>query len=347
MGSLILKRNRTRAFGLFFSFTMALAGCTKKPDKASLPDQAPPVSEVARTAAPEANTGSPTNSTSSTNSTDVVSNPPETSLTADASPEATAANLAAANKKEAPAASATPAESGRTSSSRISGQVTSLQQGQVGFKVQGHIEKILVRVGDRVHRGQRLAQLDSADYALRARIADGQIELAKVSLEQARRDLERENELKREGATTELSFERASNLLANSRIALGSAELQQKQAKKALDDTFLLAAYDGIVSKRFKSEGEYVGVGAPVFELSAVDNLEVSLRVPESFLRKIKIGQVFPLNIPSINKRTTVKIDRLVPVIQETTRTFEVIGKFEKPDGSAVPGQFVEAELAE
>jgi RND family efflux transporter MFP subunit len=342
MDNVTLQRNSTRVSGLFvIMLAVALGSCTKKPDKASLPDQAPPVTDAARTAAPEAN------KSSAPSPVDVVSGPPDTALTANASPEAAAANLAATNKKEAPAVSATPAESGRSSSSRISGQVTSLQQGQVGFKVQGHIEKILVRVGDRVQRGQRLAQLDSTDYALRARIADGQIELAKVSLEQARRDLERENELKREGATTELSFERASNLLTNSRIALGSAELQQKQAKKALDDTFLLAAYDGVVSKRFKSEGEYVAVGAPVFELSAVDNLEVSLRVPESFLRKIKIGQVVPLNIPSINKRTTVKIDRLVPVIQETTRTFEVIGKFEKPDGSAVPGQFVEAELAE
>jgi RND family efflux transporter MFP subunit len=341
MENLILPRNKKRvAVFAVVALFVAMTSCTKKPDKASLPDQAPPVSE-ATPAKPEAKASSPTNST------DVVSEPPESSPAAQAELTSAPATLGSSTKQEAPGATAAATEPGRTASSRISGQVTSLQQGQVGFKVQGHIEKILVRVGDRVQRGQRLAQLDGTDYALRARIAEGQSELAKVSLEQARRDLERENELKREGATTELSFERASNLLTNSRIALGSAELQQKQAKKALDDTFLLAAYDGVVSKRFKSEGEYVGVGAPVFELSSVDNLEVSLRVPESFLRKIKIGQVVPLSIPSINKKTTVKIDRIVPVIQETTRTFEVIGKFEKQDGSAVPGQFVEAELAE
>lgn len=341
MENLSLLRNKNRvAPCLALAILLCAASCTKKPDKASLPDQAPPVTESSPTAA-EARKSSPP---------DLVSDPPESAPATETAPltaqEPSAAALGSNNKKEAPA-NVPAVESGRTSNSRISGQIMSLQQGQVGFKVQGHIEKILVRVGDRVQRGQRLAQLDVTDYALRARIAEGQSELAKVSLEQARRDLERESELKREGATTELSFERASNLLTNSRIALGAAELQQKQAKKALDDTFLLAAYDGVVSKRFKSEGEYVGVGAPVFELSAVDNLEVSLRVPESFLRKIKIGQVVPLNIPSISKRTTVRIDRLVPVIQETTRTFEVIAKFEKLDGSAVPGQFVEAELAE
>ena len=219
------------------------------------------------------------------------------------------------------------------------------KQGQASFQVAGHIEKTLANVGDRVRKGQVIATLDAADYILRGKVAKAQLEQSKIALEQAKRDLDRENQLKKEGATTQTNFERVSNQLASSQLAFVQAQLNQEQIQNQIEHTKLLASYDGVVSKRLKVEGEWVGVGNAVLEISALGELEVSLRMPESLLRKVKMGQKVPLSIPSLDRSTEMEVMRIVPVIQENSRTFELIGRLQKSDTGVFPGQFVEAQF--
>lgn len=229
---------------------------------------------------------------------------------------------------------------------RVSGQVNSGKQGQASFKVAGHISKTIVQVGEKIRRGQTLAVLDDTDAQLRLKIAQNQIELARVSLDQANKDMERELQLKKEGATTQTNLERISNTLANSKINYSQAQISLQQAQKNLGDSRLQAAFDGVVARRLKVEGEYVGVGAAVYELASLSELEVSLRVPENLIKKVKPGHQINLSIPSLSKDTQAKILRIVPVIQENSRTFEVIGRIQGTlPGELVPGQFVEAQL--
>ena len=238
-----------------------------------------------------------------------------------------------------------PQRTGSGDSTRVAGQVVAARQGDLSFKVGGHILGVIVKVGERVTKGQKLATLDTVDYDLRARIAAGAVEAARIAFEQAKRDLQREEELQKEGATTAVNLERASNTMASARIALGNAELQSRQARKALDDATLTAPYDGVISKKLKSEGEYVGVGAPVFRLSGDTDVEVSLRLPENLMGSVAPGQKLPLYIPSSGANAELEITRIVPVVDEVARTFEIIGIVSTKDTRIAPGQFVEAAI--
>jgi membrane fusion protein, multidrug efflux system len=106
-----------------------------------------------------------------------------------------------------------------------------------------------------------------------------------------------------------------------------------------------VAPFDGVLSKRYKSDGEYVAIGAAVFELSNNTDLEVSLKVPESLLPKVRVGQDLEVTIPSLGTTLSLKIDRLVPIVAEASRTFEVLGRFPTLPKGAAPGQFVEAKF--
>jgi len=229
---------------------------------------------------------------------------------------------------------------------RVSGQINSGKQGQASFKVAGHIAKTIAQVGEKVRRGQILAVLDDSDAQLRLRLAQNQMEQARITAEQARKDMEREVQLQKEGATTQTNLERMSNALASARINESQAQINLQQAQKNIADTKLLAAFDGVVARRLKVEGEYVGIGAAVYELASMNELEVSLRVPESLMKRVKTGHQITLSIPSVGRETAAKILRIVPVIQENSRTFEVIGRIQGTlPNEMVPGQFVEAQL--
>jgi|GEM_PF-1122974 len=314
------------------AFLLAIPlGCTKNDDKATLPQEAPPVkaaekpADAPAPAAAGAAAATPGEQLASNGNVGIASNSPGTPPAASGG----AGDLAR----------------GRDTVSRVSGQINAAKQGEVSFRVAGHVSRNFVNVGDRVKKGQVLAQLDDTDNALRARLANVQVDQAKIQFEQAKRDLEREQQLRKEGATTQTSFERQSNTLASTQLALAQAQIAAEQARKAVTDTRLVAAYDGIVSKRMKVEGEFVGVGAPVYQVSASGELEVNLRVPEGLLRKVTPGQKVRISIPSIDRETEMEVQRIVPVIQENSRTFEVIGRIVRGDAAIVPGQFVEAQF--
>lgn len=342
-----------RSLGPFASHTaqvlalgasLLLTACPQGNKKASLPESSPTeVTEKGNTtgAQPEeATTGS------------VRGDGPSAPKPPEAAPQASGQGSAPQAEPGAPASLATPArdlspanQAARGDTARVAGQVVSARQSDLSFKVSGHIAGIAVRTGDTVKRGQKLANLDALDYDLRSRISAGAVQQARIAFEQAKKDLQREEDLRKEGATTEVNLERATNLLTQTRIGLSNAELQARQAAKALEDATLVAPFDGVIAKRFKSEGEHVAVGTAVFRLSADSDLEVSLRVPEYLMASVRTGDRLPLFVPSTKKTTELVVARVVPVVEESTRTFEVIGLVSSAEAQLAPGQFVEAAI--
>ena len=322
----LASRFASRSQLLLLCIASTLWGCPQKEEKIALP-QSQPIASAADTNVTDNKSESVANVN---NNSDKDNNSADTDSTNTSAP-----------------AGAEGSNAGRAQSTRVSGQVKVSKQGQASFKVPGHLVRTFVQVGDRVRKGQVLAQLDNTDFELRVRAAANQVELSQVSLEQAKRDLDRESQLRKEGATTATNFERVSNQLASAQISLSSAQIASQQAQKAVSDTKLMASFDGVVSREFKVEGEYVAIGAAVFEVSSLTDLEVSLKVPEFLLSSVKVGNELRVSIPSASKETVVTISRLVPVIQENSRTFEVIGKFKGSENvsGVVPGQFVEGSF--
>jgi HlyD family secretion protein len=79
-------------------------------------------------------------------------------------------------------------------------------------------------------------------------------------------------------------------------IRLAQAELDQAQARlasieKTLQDCTVEAPMDGVVTTRVREEGEYVGVGTPLLTLSRLDEVWLSVYVPETKMSQVKMGQ--------------------------------------------------------
>ena len=322
-----MKKSSVSGLLALVSTAALLTACPKKnnAEKAALPPEAPAM-EVAKAPVepqPDAAAGS-------------VATAAESSQSPKSAPSAQAA--AAAQSKTA----VTPASEG---GSRVSGTIQVARSGAASFKVAGHVARVNVQVGDRVKKGQLIAQLEDTDYILREKLSQAAVSQAKIALEQARKDLAREDQLKRENVTTQSAFEKVQNASASAQIQFVQAQVSLDQTKKALNDTKLIAPFDGVVSKRYKVEGEYVAVGASVFDIYGAGELEVSLKMPENLLNSVKIGKEVPLSIPSANLDTALRIVRIVPIVQENSRTFEVIGHITRNDERLYPGQFVEAQF--
>lgn len=123
----------------------------------------------------------------------------------------------------------------------------------VAFEVPGKIEKLAVLRGQRVQRGDLLAQLDQRDFQTR-------LESSQAQFNQLSTELAAVNRAFAAGASTEIERARFQTAVQRARADLDLAT-------KALEDATLVARFDGLVADVFVDQFQKVGVGAPVLRL--------------------------------------------------------------------------------
>lgn len=137
----------------------------------------------------------------------------------------------------------------------VSGVISSSAEVRLAFKTGGIIDRMFVREGQMVRRGQLLATLDMTEI-------NANVNLAKLSVEKTERDLGRANKLYADTAST---LEQLQNAQTGSRLAnenLSIARFNSTHAK-------IIATIDGTVTSKIANEGETVGPGNPVYVLSS------------------------------------------------------------------------------
>ncbi len=183
----------------------------------------------------------------------------------------------------------------------FAGQVEESRSVSAAFKTAGQIERIYVKEGDRVHRGQLLAELDSADYVLG-------ISQLRVQSKQANDEFSRMSRLYATGGVSDNDFEKA-------KAGIEQLAYQVALNENKLSYCRLLAPTDGVVTSVNFERGEMVDAGTPVFDLMDNTHLEVIVDLPVSeYLRRsdftsftgsspLMPGVKFPLQMLSLTPR--------------------------------------------
>src|SRR5436305_6621067 len=246
------------------------------------------------------------------------------------------------------------AEEGRLARTvEVSGTLAADEQTQLGFKIAGRLERLLVDIGSPVRRGQVVARLVAIDFELKVRQAETALQQARTSLGLAADgtsdavDPEQTAGAKQAAATlkqSRLNRDRMGKLFdeqliprsdletadANLGVAEGryqeavetartrQALLSQRRselaiAQQQLADSVLTAPFDGAVRERLVNAGDYLAAGAPVAVLVRVDPLRLRLAVPEREAAGIRVGQPVELTVEGVAAGHTGHIARISP----------------------------------
>jgi RND family efflux transporter MFP subunit len=115
-------------------------------------------------------------------------------------------------------------------------------------RVSGVVETVLVKPGQRVKKGAVLLRLDLT--VLQARLDEAAAENARAQADEAdaKRELERAQELFDRTVSSATEFEAAALRHARTQAALSAAQARRVIAQKNLQDAELKAPFDGVVS---------------------------------------------------------------------------------------------------
>ncbi len=224
----------------------------------------------------------------------------------------------------------------------------------VGPLVAGRMTRLFVGVGDKVRRGQAMAEIESTDVGE----ARGALISAKARLGASEANLHRERELaekrissarEREVAEAQWASESASLRAAEERLrAIGFTEgdIRAVQGKAAGGRVAIRAPIDGKVIDRLVTMGEAVERATDAFKVANLANVWVLLDLYEKDLARVRVGQAVEIRTEAYpGEIFHGRVGYVAPVIDEATRTSKVRVEIDNKLGRLNIGQLVNAKL--
>ncbi|ODP32138.1 macrolide transporter subunit MacA [Pandoraea sp. ISTKB] len=224
------------------------------------------------------------------------------------------------------------------------GTLQAFQQVDVGAQVSGQLKSLKVKLGDKVKKGQWLAEIDPvlAQNGLRQAEADEQnLQAQKRSttaqLKQAELAFARQRQMLPDDATSRQDFESAQAALDTQRATLAGLDAQIRKASVAIESaranvgyTRIVAPIDGQVVAIVTQEGQTVIAQqqAPVIlKLADMDTITVKAQVSEADVIRISPGQTAYFTIlGDPDKRYYGKLRAIEPAPQNFLDTQSTLG---------------------
>ena len=206
---------------------------------------------------------------------------------------------------------------------KFSGSLDPEWQAEVGSKVDGRLLRVFVKEGDRVHKGQVLALLETVDTNADLRNARGSYLDAQTTLRKAELDLSRYEKLFARGAVSQQTLDDYRFARDNAAAKLEAAHGNLESAESKSQDTSIIAPADGIVAKRYYQEGYYAKAATPVFAIADISNLKTTIHIPEGNITSVAVGNKADIQLNAYkDKKLVGTITHISPVADSPSHTF-------------------------
>jgi len=214
-----------------------------------------------------------------------------------------------------------PATAGQTHA--WPGEIRAREEAPLAFRVGGKLLRREVDAGQRVRRGQRLAQLDAADFALQVRAAQAQYAAAEADLTRARDEFERYAALAAQQLISRSLLDAQATALKAAQSQLEAAHAALEVARNQARYTELTAPSDGVIATRLAEAGQVIAAGQPIYMLASDGAREVAIALPESDITKFHIGQQVEVELwNQPDQRWPGQVRELAAAADPQTRTW-------------------------
>lgn len=189
------------------------------------------------------------------------------------------------------------------------GVVQSDRFSNLAFRVPGQLIKLNVVAGQRVKKGELIAELDPRDYLLQLDVDKYAYETSGIQLQRYKRLMEQEAISKQDLEIAGTNYERAKATYENSVYKM--------------QDTKLYAPFDGSIEKKFVENYQKVQAGEPVVRLVDASDLYIWFTVSDNSWRLLEDKKEFFVEFDVLpGKKYSAKVKELLDM---------------SPDGSGIP----------
>jgi RND family efflux transporter MFP subunit len=266
----------------------------------------------------------------------------------------------------------------------VTGSLQPDETGVISNEIAGRLEVIHFDFGQRVRKGQVIAELDKRELQLqleRSRAALAQtlarigltpeqvdvtpettpgIRQAQAQMENARTKFESASELVKTGdiasdhyvelekayRAAQAALDAARHELRVTLASVQSLKADVALAEKRLEDATIRAPYDGSVSERLASPGEFLRQNAPIVQLVKTYPLRLRADIPETAAAAVHVGTRLDFTTDAIpGERFAAIVREVNPSLDARSRSLTAEARLTSNDSRLRPGMFVQVEM--
>lgn len=192
--------------------------------------------------------------------------------------------------------------------------VAPTKDAQLALKAVGIVKSVNVEIGSAVKRGDVLLELENESEKLAVKLAQNDLESAQTAKAHAKSVLDKFKLV--QSVSSKQAFENAEFDFKNAALAQNRAHLALNLAQKRLEDTRLLAPFDGTISGKSIEVGEGVGgVAQKLMSIFSYPDVKLKLSFDEKFKDRVKIGSEFIYKLDGESEERRGKISLIYPTI--------------------------------
>lgn len=168
------------------------------------------------------------------------------------------------------------------------GTFESNREVKVTSDIQGKVTEVLVDLGSKVKKGQKLIQLDNSLLKLK-------LQAAEINIEGLENDVKRYTILSEADAVQGIQLEKAS-------LGLQAAKIQADVLLEEISKTSIRAPFDGVITMKMTETGAFAAPAIPLLELTDIQQLRFTIFVTENDINIFQLNETYPI-IPDNNQQ--------------------------------------------
>jgi HlyD family secretion protein len=232
------------------------------------------------------------------------------------------------------------------------GRISPENEVNISSDIMGKLVKLNIEDGDRVKKGQIVAELDRTREEAAVEIARSSLRSAEASFEMKSSSFERRQKLYEKQLISKEEFEAGNTEYKMAKLAVDERRASLKNALDNLEKTIIRSPLDGVVTRLNVEEGEIVvtgtmnNPGTVLMVLSDLAHMEVECDVDESDIVELELNQVAEIEVDAFGDTIfnghVVEISNAGKTLysgsQEEVTNFLVKVAFDSTDSRLRPG---------
>jgi len=162
-----------------------------------------------------------------------------------------------------------------------SGKIQAKNSANLSTNTMGFVNKILVKVGDKVQKGQLLVSINNANLQAKSAQVNASIAQATAGYNNAEKDYTRFKNLFAENSASQKELDDMTARFEMAKAQLEAAKQMKNEVNAQYSYVNIRAPFNGVVTNKFIEEGDMANPGMTLVAVETPGNFEVSAMVPE------------------------------------------------------------------
>ena len=230
----------------------------------------------------------------------------------------------------------------------VPGKVVSKLKVDVSPSAAGQVKQLFVKEGDKVRKGQNIAQLENDEVSNEVKRAEGNLLTTREETAMAEKTVTRMRRALDLGAVSRQAVEEAETSLKSVKSKETAAKEQVRSTRQQLDKLMVTAPFEGTITTRQVQVGQYVRPSEPIVSVVDLGQREIETKVDAADSSAISNGQEVDVSSDAFpGRKWREAVTRVAPSAnrETTANTVNVYISLGKEAPPLKIGQQVDADI--